>query len=306
MIFIILIILLCVFAIYQANVKENILEHVISLPVKNESLVHLSQTNVPKIVWTYWENKDGRTELPTHIKLCFETFYKHLSHDYQIIILDQNTIKNYLPDVRTDIDDLMIAQKVDYYRIALLHKYGGIWIDADTLVMRNFDEIFEKLDVNYDFVGFGCTAVTCFNGKWQPSNWALASRPNGILMRSCLDKLNKKLDDRKIFSEAIDYHDMGKYIIWTSLTELKEKQGYDYYHFPAEYDGSRDSDGYWIDNNRHFNETPIKLINEDKLFFVFLTNAGINADQPWVKDSKREDLLNGKYWISSMFRKSLE
>ena len=266
---------------------------------------NIQPTDTPKIVWTYWENKDGRTRPPTHIQLCFDTFTKHLSDKYKIIILNQDTVKQYLPKVRDDLDGLLIAQKVDYYRIALLYNYGGIWVDADTIIMRDFDEIFEKLDSAYDFVGFGCTQNICFDGKNQPSNGVLASRQHSLLMKVCLEKLDKILDERLATNQPIEYFDLGKLVIWDALNVLKP-YGYDYYHFPSAYDGSRDSDGHWIDTSRHFSLEPTTLIDENKLFFVFLTNSGINDTQPWVKDAERDDLLQGQYWISSLFRKSLQ
>lgn len=262
--------------------------------------IHNNINKDDKIIWTYWENQNGK--IPSHIELCLETFKKHLNSKYKLIILNEKTIKNYLPNVRNDFDNLMIAQKVDYYRIALLYEYGGIWIDADTIIMSDLDDIFEKL-ITYDFVGFGCTDYKCFNGKDQPSNGVLASKKNSKLMKLCLDKLNQKLNTKTNLKQ-INYYDLGKYIIWESLKELK-KTGYDYYHYPSEYDGTRDSNGIWIDTNRHFSKVDIKLINENKLFFIFLTNAGINKYQPWVKNANRNDILYNDYWISKMFRKSL-
>ena len=315
---IIILLLLFVYLIFRKN-NDNVEEKIDINPQD-------------KIVWAYWENKDGY--IPTHIKLCFETFEKHLKPKYKLIILNEKTVKKYLPGVRNDLNNLMIAQKVDYYRIALLHKYGGIWIDADTIIMRDFDEIFDKIAspsarssvdgrvakppcleigcenggageaILYDFVGFGCTQTVCFDGKDQPSNGVLAARKNSKLMKLCLDKLNKKLDEKKK-NDKLGYFDLGKYVIWDALKELK-KDGYDYYHFPSSYDGTRDINGYWLDTNRHFSEEDIKLIDENKPFFIFLTNAGINKYQPWVKKAKREELLNGKYWISKMFRKALK
>ena len=43
------------------------------------------------------------------------------------------------------LDRLIIQQKVDYYRVLLLNKYGGLYLDADTIVMKNPIEIVNKL-----------------------------------------------------------------------------------------------------------------------------------------------------------------
>lgn len=300
----------------KANYWILVLLPILIILIYFSGAFNLNKTNenfgvkTPRIIWTYWENLNGVTEYPTHIKLCLETFYKHLSN-YQIIVLNQNSIKQYIPDVRSDMDKLLIAQKVDYYRIALLEKYGGIWVDADTIIMRNFDEIFEKLDSGYDFVGFGCTGNICFNGKYRPSNWLLASKKNGLLMKTTLNLLNNKLNSIK--SESVhgvhgdhDYHDFGKLIIWQAIDILRKQNNYDYFHYGSEYDGSRDSEGHWIETSRHFDTKDIKLIDESKLFLVFLTNSGINEQQPWVKTTTRKKILNGPYWISKYFRKSLQ
>lgn len=291
-IILILILILILIYLYYSSLKN----------IKNTKNVEKLETTqkTPRIIWTYWENVNGTKEYPSHIKLCLETFYKHLSN-YKIIILDNNTIKQYLPNVRTDLNNLMIAQKVDYYRIALLEQYGGIWIDADSIIMRNFDEVFDKLDNGYDFVGFGCTGDVCFNGKFRPSNWMLASKKNGLLMKTTLDLLNNKLNNK---TDSYEYHDLGKLVIWDAIDILR-RDGYDYYHYGSEYDGSRDSDGHWIETSRHFSNNEIVLPNENKLFLVFLTNSGINEQQPWVKIASRDELINGNFWVAKFFRKSL-
>jgi len=260
----------------------------------------LPKTHTPRYVWTYWENKGTRTEPFAHIQLCFETMKKHYDK-YNFIILNPETIKQYLPNVRSDLNNLLIAQKVDYYRVALLEKYGGIWVDADTIALRDLDEVFNKLDEGYDFVGFGCTGKTCFNGYPDPSNGVMASRKNGRLMGCCLKKLNKMLDaDNKNYK----YFDLGKNVIWECKDELTN---YDYYHFPSEYDGSRDEKGKWVHSPNHLSETPTKLLDENKAFFIFLANYELMNDKnnKWFLDLNRGQILDGKMWISSLYRTAL-
>lgn len=261
----------------------------------------LPKTHTPRNIFTYWENKNGRTEPYSHIKLCFETMQKHFKN-YNFVILTPETIKKYLPEMRSDLNNLMIAQKVDYYRVALLSKYGGIWIDADTIVLRNLDEVFDKLDNGYDFVGFGCTGQKCFNGYPLPSNGVMGSRQNGLLMNCCLNKLNKMLDSN---NTDYEYFDLGKKVIWDCMDELVD---YDYYHFPSEYDGSRDIDGYWIHSPNHLSEKSTKLLNEDKAFFIFLANYELMNDDnnKWFLNMGINEILNGKWWISALYRKSLQ
>jgi hypothetical protein len=175
-------------------------------------------------------------------------------------------------------------------------------VDADTIALKNLDEVFEKLDNGYDYVGFGCTGKICFNGYPNPSNGVMVSRKNGILMECCLNKLNNMLNQK---NKEYKYFELGKNVIWDCLAELKN---YDYFHFPSEYDGSRDFEGNWIHTPNHLSEEPTKLLNEDKALFIFLANYEIMNDEKnkWFRELSEDQILNGRWWISSLYRKALK
>ena len=295
--FIFCIILVCIFIIilYYKNIDSFSI--VSASTFKNSKPIE----NDTKYVWTYWENKNNNTIYPTHISMCFKTMKKHLSK-YKFIILDEKTIKNYLPDLGHNFDNMMIAQKVDYYRIALLYKYGGVWIDADVIVMKNFDDIFQKLTL-YDFVGFGCTGMDCSYGYSRPSNWVLAAKKNSILMKKCLEKLDTKINNKTIIN---DYHEYGKIIIWESIAELLPFN-YKYWHYGSEYDGNRDFNKHWIHSPNHFSKNKTIFLDESKIFFVVLYNSEINEtpEYHWVRNCSEKKLIDSPYWISTLFKKAL-
>ena len=39
----------------------------------------------------------------------------------------------------------MCLDQVDYMRILLIYKYGGIWLDSDTIVLTSLKELFDIL-----------------------------------------------------------------------------------------------------------------------------------------------------------------
>ena len=176
----------------------------------------------PKL-WTYWETKKG-SKKPPYIDMCLELFHKKCKNVYDVIILDDKSVYKYLPNLRKDLDKFPLSLKSDYIRVALLYKYGGLWLDADTIVITDLHEIKEKLDEGWDFVGFGCTNDVCFNGYPRPSNGAMASQKNGRLMGKCLEDLDNKLNEKDEF----DYFELGKHILWTNIESL---ENYNYYHF---------------------------------------------------------------------------
>jgi len=276
------------------------------LPDQPEHMYNIIQK---PILWAYWELKPGHTSRPPYINICFKTF-NNASNVFDIHMLNEKTIYNYLPDLRKDINELPIALKTDYIRIALLYKYGGLWLDADTIVMNNLQTIKDKID-SFDFVGFGCTGNICTNGMWKPSNGAMGSRKQSILMGKCLEHLDKKLNEYfsipKDKRKEFNYFDLGKLIIWDELAKL-QNTGYIYYHFPSWADGSRDINGAWIAPDLIF-EKNHQLLDSSKVLIVFLANSiycGSDTKYNWFCSLSEEQILQGKSMISTLFRKALK
>lgn len=258
------------------------------------------------IIWLYWENKPGKT-MPPYLELCLDTVKLHCRQDFDIIVLNEKTVYNYLPDLRRDLDRLLIAQKTDYIRIKLLYTYGGIWMDMDTIVMKNLMPVIEKLQY-YDFVGFGCTGSYCENGYPRPSNQLLAGRKGSVLFKNILENLDQKLNRKQ---DNYSYFDLGKKVIWTEISKLRNSHNYKYYHFDSSFDGSRLKNRRWMSPENYFN-IDNELLNEDDLHVVFLSNNVLNQEKSKHKNTydaflklNKQEILQQDYWLAKMFRKSL-
>ena len=115
-----------------------------------------------KFIFTFWEPKGN---IPGYLRLCIKTWKKFLS-DFEVIILDYETVKEYLGEVLYSqilFKNMPIAVQSDAIRIAILNKYGGIWIDTDTIILNN--ELLTKFNnyelamiregnTNYHYIGF--------------------------------------------------------------------------------------------------------------------------------------------------------
>ena len=281
-------------------------DHVTHTKIEKKEFDIICNESSKPYLWQYWEGN-----MPDYIKLCMETVDKHCSTDFNIVRLNPQNIKDYIPEVKKyedNINKLIIPQKVDIYRIMLLYKYGGIYMDADVIVLRNPIEIMDKLR-QYDFVGFGCTCNSCKNGYSKPSNWILASRPNTILMANILKNLFSKIDTnlvsnifKKIKNNKDNYHDLGKFVIWEELNKLK-KEDYTYYHYPNNIDGTRDKYGSWVNSDRIFSNQPIEYDDENNMMFLIVYNSDVNND---IKKMSRSEILNKKCNYSNFIKKSLE
>jgi len=262
----------------------------------NNIIQNFENTNNKPYLWQYWDNIDGK-KTPAFINLCFKTVDRKCSKSFQIVRLNKDNILKYIPEIdeyKEQMKDLIIAHKVDIYRIMLLFKYGGMYLDADIICLRDPIEIIHKLD-EYDFVGFGCTGINCQFGYGEPSNWLLASQKNSILMAYVLKHLLNKIKNQKSF----EYHDLGKIVIWEELSYLINNKNYKYYHYPNKIDGSRDKYGNWVDSIIIFSNQHIQYEDEKNMMFFVFYSSGMEAN---VKKMSEKELLS-KDWVYTKFLK---
>jgi phosphorylcholine metabolism protein LicD len=255
-------------------------------------------------LWIYWDNINGLATPPL-VELCYLTVLKNCSKSFDIVKLNKDNILNFLPELAEYskyIDKLKIAHKVDLYRIMLLFKYSGLYIDADTIVLQDPIEIMRKLD-RYDYIGFGCSGNKCKNGYKKPSNGIMAARANtylfGKILTNILSKI-KTIDLNNTNKEyKFDYFDLGKHIIWDAISSTDE---YEYYHYSNRFDGTRDRHGNWVTTQIIFSNTPIKYDNEDEMLFFTLYNSEISAD---IKKLSKDELLSSNWNVSLFLKRGL-
>ena len=252
---------------------------------------HFENQSKP-IIWLYWEGKE-----PNYIKLCYKTVLKHCTDDFNIIRLNENTVFDYLPEFKNKNFDefLNIPQKSDVFRYNLLYKYGGIWLDSDIIVFSSLKSLFDKLKT-YDYVGAGCHTKKCTpNGSPYPANWIMMSRPNTKLMKLMVDKT-------KNINSKINYHGIGRNLLWKNIAILKKKYNWTYYHIPSQC-FERDSN-----DNKYTNK---RLISKEKydskcknLIFIPIYNTAPGFPI-WFKKLSEKEILNSDLLISILLNKSL-
>jgi len=103
---------------------------------------------IPKIIHYCWF---GGKPLPDLAKKYIETWKKHCP-DYQICEWNENNFDIRLCKyVSEAYDSKKWAFVADFVRFFVLHEIGGIYLDTDVEILKNFDDL---LDANA-FFGFG-------------------------------------------------------------------------------------------------------------------------------------------------------
>jgi hypothetical protein len=95
-------------------------------------------------VWFYWEG-----QRPRWIEICHETIVANSTEARFLTPESFNEL--WTTDRDINLSRLYVAHRADFIRSYLLAKFGGLWVDADCLVMRKLSGLLEKLG-EFDFL----------------------------------------------------------------------------------------------------------------------------------------------------------
>lgn len=180
---------------------------------KDYSSDFVDGTTKPKIVWTCW--LQGMEDAPYMVKKCVESQKKALQ-DYEHRVL---TLENYHQwvEVPEYIEKKFRKGRIpralftDLLRLAVLKKYGGVWLDASVLFTGFENE--KLLNRLHKIEQSEFTIFRYFQrGKKEPvglSNWFIAAHPNDFVVSTVLDML---LAYWKDYNCTVDYYIMHLFI----------------------------------------------------------------------------------------------
>src|SRR5947209_2014842 len=97
-------------------------------------------------MWLYWEGHK-----PAYISLCCQTVFAHNSN---VMLLDRESFDGLFTEDRDiDIEALSPNHRSDFIRAYLLYRYGGLYLDADCVVLRDLSPIIAMAQ-QVGFVGY--------------------------------------------------------------------------------------------------------------------------------------------------------
>lgn len=175
-----------------------------NIPIESPSNVY---------VWTYWQGDTSNL-----VQLCLKQLDKSCAqssdseHTYIHVHVTPDNISDYLSSEDLQHSCMVeneIALRSDIIRLLLLKKYGGIWLDASTVVIRPVKYIF-LYGTNRDFRAFYNPEHT-LKGHNYPviETWAIASPPNHPLITEWLEGFNEITDCTKEEARRSYVHSNG-------------------------------------------------------------------------------------------------
>lgn len=100
-------------------------------------------------IWLAWPANDP---LPDLLALCLASIRRHNGADFEVVVVTPGNLRQYV-DPHPAYHYLSLVHRADYLRLYLLHRYGGIYLDMDTIALRPLTEIYADLSA-YDLVTY--------------------------------------------------------------------------------------------------------------------------------------------------------
>ncbi len=144
-------------------------------------------------VFLYWIGKDYKI-----IKFLRSLIYHHSDNgnNFTVHLINESNVQDYIDNFPGEFFwNLKPANQADFIRVNVLYKWGGIWLDSDTIVMTGLEELFEVIKKRGGFF----ILQPEYKGKKWLCNSVLGTKPNTELYRiwknDCFEILSNKRED---------------------------------------------------------------------------------------------------------------
>lgn len=160
--------------IYDLRAYRRLKRKYMQLLDKFEPKAAIPGQETRKIIWICW--LQGEESAPNLVKKCIASI-RQFAKDYEVCIITQDNVNQYveIPEFirrRLEKKQMMPAHFSDYIRLALLEKYGGIWIDATVLLTSPIPD-------DVASAPFFCFQKSSVSKSPMPlSNWFFVSEAN--------------------------------------------------------------------------------------------------------------------------------
>ena len=232
-------------------------------------------------VWTYWETKPGRVR-PPYLDLCLDTIERHAA-PLELRCLDEETTLDVLPDIDVERWRALPAPnyRSDYARSRVLRRYGGIWIDIDTVALGPLHQLLDELD-DTGTVSFGKEHGRFFGGL-------CAARAGSPFVERWAEEQDKVLERTADWS-SLPYAGLAQDVTWHLAREEPWKA------LPTE----QVAPVPWFEWRRFFSrlESPRRVLAGQPVTVVLWNSVMA----PRLRGRSHEEMLHSKMLVGRLLR----
>jgi mannosyltransferase OCH1-like enzyme len=164
---------------------------------------------IPKKIFQTWEVKEN--EMTEEMQKIVNT-WKQFNPNYKYHFYDKNDrelfIKNNFSKQIYEAYCRIIpgAYKADLWRYCVLYKYGGIYVDIDTICMNSIDKF---LFYQLEFVGLVDFNSNILEGNHNLANGFIASIPNSKILENCINIIVYQVENNIIPHSRLNFSGPG-------------------------------------------------------------------------------------------------
>ncbi len=139
---------------------------------------HNAPQVIPRQIWMYWESE----KLPAEVQVFVDKIVRE-NPAYVVTVINNLNIQEYLPDLHFTHHNMRPSHKSDVIRLELLHRYGGVWMDATIILNRSMDELLAvNVDGRYDLIAYYRDGSTLDKNYPVMESWFLAAPKNNAFI----------------------------------------------------------------------------------------------------------------------------
>jgi hypothetical protein len=149
--------------------------------------------------------------------------WKNLNPEYEIKLYDDKMCEDFLRNEFSELHYEIFKYikdgpiKADFWRVCIIYKYGGIYVDADVKPLVSIDKF---IDTTSDFII--CTSLSFFNFM-DPI--FMATHPNNEYLKKCIDVYIEKYNNTSYNYYLWSIMTVMRYNNIFQLDKLKKKYG---------------------------------------------------------------------------------
>jgi mannosyltransferase OCH1-like enzyme len=145
------------------------------------------EQKIPRVIWQ--TNFTNKVTLPVYLNYLFNRWISP-TYEYRFVSTEEraNFIKSNFPK---EIFDCYLklqigAAQADFWRVLMLYKYGGVYLDIDAFTITSLDNIVKPEDME----------VYIMTKNEGLSNFFIASAPNNPNLEKIINKIKQNISER--------------------------------------------------------------------------------------------------------------
>ena len=258
-------------------------------------------------LFTFWEPKE---KMPAYIRLCMQTWKKFLP-ECEVVLLDYSNLEEWLgKDVYDEIlfRDFSLPKQADAIRCALLKKYGGLWLDADTILTSPQVKDYLMIDSELVMISKHLAFIKANNNSKIIADWYNQIQYNLKFYKDVKYQNNavQKILHPRRYRRVENWDYLGNYILHKMLKTKNKKKFFsiDRMEINALPELNNKKNDNLVENYQNFyfeNDYSQDVIKNTK-GIILLHNSW--TPQPFLQMNK-EEFLNRNNTLSNVLKKVL-